>query len=131
MSSYVRRRRVGEQLQEELAKLIAHEVKDPRIGFVTVTEVRMSKDLRHARVYVSVMGDEEETEQSMKTLRRIEGFLRGQIGKRIRLRHVPELDFVIDETLARAERIEELLERSGIRELDPDEADGSDGGEEE
>lgn len=114
MSSELRQRRVADQLRLELADLVTHQVKDPRLGFVTITEVRMSKDLRYARVYVSVLGDDEEQEASLAALGRMSGFLRGQIGRRIRLRHVPELTFVQDRTLAHSERIERLLEESGV-----------------
>ncbi len=68
MSSQVRRQRVGDQLRMELADLLANEVKDPRLGFATVTEVRMSKDLRHARIYVSVLGDDDDEQQTLETL---------------------------------------------------------------
>lgn len=109
MSSELRRQRVGDQVRAELANLLASEVKDPRVGFVTVTEVRMSRDLRHARVYVSVLGDDEEETRSLEAIDRMGGWLRSQIGNRIRLRHVPELDFVADRTLKASARIEELL----------------------
>ncbi len=124
MSSEVRRQRVGDQMRIELADLLAREVKDPRIGFVTVTEVRMSKDLGHARIYVSVLGDDEQEKSSLAALARMSGFLRGQIGKRIRLRHVPELKFVADKTLDHGDRIEQLLLESGVADyVDRDEAE--------
>ena len=104
-----RAQRLGDQLQTELAELIQKEVRDPRIGFVTVTEVRMSSDLNYARVYVSIMGDAEQTEESMAALLRAQGFLRAQIGRRMKLRHVPELRFEVDETLDQAEHIDALL----------------------
>ncbi len=105
-----RRQRLGDQLQVELALLIQREVRDPRVGFVTVTEVRMSPDLKYARVYVSIMGEHEHKEESLAALDRARGFLKAQIGKRLRLRYVPELRFTVDETLDHAERIESLLE---------------------
>ena len=107
---HFRRQRLGDQLQVELAVLIQRDVRDPRVGFVTVTEVRMSSDLRHARVYVSIFGDDEQKEESLAALDRARGFLKVQIGKRLRLRHVPELRFTVDDTLDHAERIESLLE---------------------
>ena len=97
----------------ELADLIQRELKDPRVGFVTVTEVRMSPDLKHARVYVSVFEREEQKRQeSISALQRAEGFLRHGLGRRLRLRYVPGLRFVVDDTLDRSARIEELLEDS-------------------
>lgn len=116
MSSEMRRQKVGDQVRAELANLLMSEVKDPRVGFVTVTEVRMSRDLRHARVYLSVLGDDEEEKESVAAIRRMAGFLRGQIGKRIRLRHVPEFDFVADRTLKASARIEELLSANPLPE---------------
>ena len=104
-----RRLRLGDQLQVEIATLIQHEVRDPRIGFVTVTEVRMSPDLQYARVYVSILGEESEKQESLDALERARGFLKAQIGKRLRLRYVPELRFVVDNTLDLSERIESLL----------------------
>lgn len=112
MSSELRRRRVGDQMRVELADLLMNEAKDPRLGFVTVTEVRMSKDLGHARVYVSVLGDDEEEQRSLAALERMSGFLRRQIGRRVRLRRVPELDFVADRTLKTSARIEKLLDEN-------------------
>ncbi len=110
---HFRRLRLGDQLQVELADLIQRELKDPRVGFVTVTEVRMSPDLKHARVYVSVFEAEEEKKQeSITALQRAEGFLRHSLGRRLRLRYVPALRFVVDDTLDHSARIDELLEDS-------------------
>ena len=112
---HFRRQRLGDQLQVELAELIQREVKDPRVGFVTVTEVRMSPDLKHARVYVSIFEDGEGgSEESLATLQRAEGFLRGRLGRRLRLRYVPALKFVIDDSLDRGARIEELLDEADV-----------------
>ncbi len=107
-----RRERLGDQLRVELADLIHREVRDPHIGFVTVTEVRMSPDLQNARAYVSILGDEAKTAESFEALRRASGFLRSQIGRRLKLRHVPELRFVLDETLDTSARIDSLLEET-------------------
>lgn len=108
-----RRQRIGDQIRVELADLLQHEVRDPRIGFVTVTEVRMSPDLKYARAYVSIFGDEQQKRDSFAALERAVGFLRSQVGKRLALRFVPELRFVLDETLDTSERIESLLKESG------------------
>ncbi|GJM83790.1 ribosome-binding factor A [Paenibacillus sp. HMSSN-139] len=89
--------------------LIQSELKDPRIGFVTVTGVDVTSDLSQAKVYLSVFGDEEKKSESLKGLEKATGFLRTEIGKRIRLRHTPELIFKIDESIAYGSRIEKLL----------------------
>ncbi len=104
-----RRQRMGDQLRVELAELIQREVRDPRVGFVTVTEVRMSGDLKYARVYVSILGNAEQKEESLAALARASGFLKAQIGKRMKFRQMPELRFVVDDTLDHAEHIDALL----------------------
>ncbi|EPY04044.1 ribosome-binding factor A [Paenibacillus sp. E194] len=101
--------RVGEQMKKELSQLIQTEIKDPRIGFITVTGVDVTNDLSQAKVYLSVMGNEEQKEQSMKALEKASGFLRSEIGKRIRLRHTPELLFKIDSSIEYGSHIEKLL----------------------
>ncbi len=124
-----RQQRVGEQLQIELADLIQNEVRDPRLGFVTVTEVRLSPDLQHARVYVSIFGDSEERRESFGVLERATGFLRSQVGRRMKLRHVPEIQFRLDETLDTSERIDALLDETAVDDT-ADEA-GRDGASEQ
>jgi len=109
VSGRFRPRRVGDQLRAVLAELVQREVQDPGVGFVTVTEVRMSSDLQYATVFVSVMGDSEAEAQSLASLRRAAPFLRSEVGKRLRLRHTPELRIHLDQTLAQSDRIEELL----------------------
>lgn len=117
---HFRRLRLGDQLQAELADLIQRELKDPRVGFVTVTEVRMSPDLKHARVYVSIFeGADERKRESIDALQRAEGFLRHSLGRRLRLRYVPALKFVVDDTLDHSARIEELL---GDSEVSPEDS---------
>lgn len=101
--------RVGEQMKKELSQLLQTEIKDPRIGFITVTGVDVTNDLSQAKVYLSVMGNEEQKEQSMKALEKASGFLRSEIGKRIRLRHTPELLFKIDSSIEYGSHIEKLL----------------------
>ncbi|MBW4839976.1 MAG: 30S ribosome-binding factor RbfA [Paenibacillaceae bacterium] len=101
--------RVGEQIKKELSVLIQSELKDPRIGFVTVTGVDVTSDLSQAKVYLSVFGDEEKKNESLKAIEKATGFLRTEVGKRIRLRHTPELIFKIDESIAYGSRIEKIL----------------------
>lgn len=86
-------------------------LKDPRVGFVTVTSVRVSPDLRHARVLVSVLGDEDERKASLAGLDSAKPVLRAELGRQMRMKYLPELVFALDEGADRAERIEELLHR--------------------
>lgn len=106
----VRVGRVGEQLKKELSQIIQTELKDPGIGFVTVTGVDVSNDLSQAKVYISVLGTDEQKESTLKALSRGKGFLRSEIGKRVRLRHVPDLLFHFDSSIEYGSRIEQLLE---------------------
>lgn len=102
--------RVSEQIKKELSLLIQSELKDPRVGFVTVTGVEVTNDLSQAKVYLSVLGDAEQQANSLKGLEKANGFLRTELGKRVRLRHTPELIFKIDESVAYGSRIEKLLD---------------------
>ena len=101
---------VGRQIQLELSDLIHRHLKDPRLGYVTVTGVQVSRDLKFARVHVSVMGEDQIRDESLKTLQRALPFLRRELGRRIRLRNVPELEFRLDESLEQASRIDRLLD---------------------
>lgn len=101
--------RVGDLLKEELSELILREVKDPRIGFVTITGVRVSADLRHARVYVVTHETGEKQERTLEGLQSARGFLRGVLGRRLRLKYIPDLSFSVDETLEQGFRIHEIL----------------------
>ena len=105
-----RMRRVNESIREVLAEAIATELKDPRIGFVTVTEVDTSPDLRSARVHVSVLGDEAEREQTLQGLRSSHGFLQGKIASAMRMKRTPTLTFHYDESVDRGARISRLLD---------------------
>jgi ribosome-binding factor A len=107
--SKIRAGRVGEQIKKELSQLIQSGLKDPRVGFVTVTGVDVTNDLSQAKVYLSVFGDEEQVQSSLKAIEKASGFLRTEVGKAIRLRHTPELIFKIDESVAYGSRIEKLL----------------------
>lgn len=104
-----RAERVGEEIRHELAELITREVHDPGIGFLTITQVRMTSDLQNARVYYTTIGDEKARKECAQALRRATPFLRRHIGKRLRLRHVPELEFFYDESIERQDRIERIM----------------------
>ena len=103
--------RLGHEIRVILAELITRQVKDPRIGFATVTRVEMTPDLHHARVYVSVLGSPEEQESSIEGLSSAAGFLRREIGHRLNLRRAPELAFILDHGAEAVERIEMLLQQ--------------------
>ena len=105
-----RMRRVNESLREVLAAAITSELKDPRIGFVTVTDVDTSPDLRAARVYVSVLGSEAERESAMEGLRSAHGFLQGKIASEVRMKRTPTLTFHYDESVERGVRLSHLLD---------------------
>jgi len=105
----IRVSRVGEQIKKELSQILQQELKDPRIGFVTITSVEMSGDLQHAKVYVSVMGDEEQKKNTLAALNKAKGFIRSELGRRIALRHTPELVFKVDESIEHGQYINQLL----------------------
>lgn len=101
--------KVQELMKQEISQIILRELKDPRIGFVTVTSVECTGDLREAKVYVSLMGSEKQVEDCWKGLNSSLGFIRREIGKRIRLRVTPELSFALDKSLDYSAHIQELL----------------------
>lgn len=105
----MRSNRVGEQMKKELSDIIGRKLKDPRIGFVTVTDVEVTGDLQQATVYISVLGDDKVKEQTLLGLSKSKGFIRSEIGQRIRLRKTPELAFEFDTSVAYGNRIDSLL----------------------
>jgi len=105
----LRANRVGEQMKKELSDIIGRKIKDPRIGFVTVTDVLVTGDLQQAKVFISVLGDEEQRENTLKGLAKAKGFIRTEIGHRIRLRKTPEIIFEFDESIDYGNRIETIL----------------------
>src|SRR2546427_12462708 len=109
MSQGSRPDRVAEQIRSELALLLARQVHDPGIGFVTLTRVQISPDLQSARVFYTALGDVTARRSSARALDRAAPFLRRQIGSRLRLKRVPELKFLYDESIAGQDRIEQLL----------------------
>ncbi len=105
----VRQERIQEQLVQELSEMIRRDLRDPRIGFVTLTGAEITRDLRHARVFVSIYGTEEEQKQALKALNSASGILRGEFARRVHLRLAPDLEFKLDEGIARGQRIFDLL----------------------
>jgi len=106
-------RRVDEAIRQVLGEAMAGEVKDPRVGFVTVTEVRTSADLQHARVYVSVLGDPAQRQASLEGLRSAHGFLQARVAGELRLKRTPTLQFIYDDTTDRAMRVDALIDEIG------------------
>jgi ribosome-binding factor A len=105
-----RMRRVDTAVRQVLGDALSQDLKDPRVGFVTVTDVSTSPDLRHARVYVSILGTPAEQQSSLDGLRSAHGFLQGHVARELRLKNTPELDFILDDTAEKAFRVERLLE---------------------
>ena len=104
--------RVGEAVRDVIAELLLREIKDPRIGMITLTTVEFSDDLKHAKVYFSCVGDEGAREQSLRGLRSAAGFIRAQVTRRLRLRYAPELSFSFDPGIEMADRLAALLKES-------------------
>jgi ribosome-binding factor A len=126
MAQHQRSDRVAAAIREEVANFLAEGVKDPRItGLVTVTGVEMTRDLRHAKIFVSVMGEESQRASTIEGLASVQGFLRSRLARSLSLRVAPEVQFVMDESVARAARIETLLNQ--IRTTPASENGGDDG----
>jgi len=118
---YSRTQRVADQIQRELAALIQREVKDPRVGMATVSAVEVSRDLSHAKVFVTVLNggeDQQEITESLKALNNASGFLRSQLGQRMKLRIVPTLRFHFDDSLSRGNYLSNLIDQA--RASDPE-----------
>jgi ribosome-binding factor A len=101
--------KVGGAIKEEISRMLLREIKDPRIGFVTVTRVTVSKDLRFVKVYFSVLGDQSVREDSLTGLNSAKGFVRRELGRRLRLRYVPDIVFSFDPSLEYMNRVSELI----------------------
>jgi ribosome-binding factor A len=109
--------RVADQLRAELTDILAREVHDPGIGFLTITHVKVSPDLQVARVYYTTLGDEKGRQDTERALGRATPFLRRQVGQRLRLKRVPELAFHFDEAVERGDRVERILQEIGAERL--------------
>ncbi|MFS0574183.1 30S ribosome-binding factor RbfA [Sporosarcina sp. 179-K 3D1 HS] len=105
----MRANRVAEQMKKELGAIIGQKLKDPRVGFVTVTDVEVTGDLQQATVFISVLGKDSEREATLTGLTKAKGFIRSEIGQRIRLRKTPEIEFEFDDSVEYGNRIESLL----------------------
>ena len=120
MAQGSRPERVADQIRGELASLLTREVHDPGVGFVTLTRVRVTPDLQQAHVYYTALGDEKSRRDTERALARATGFLRRQIGARLRLKRTPELTFHYDESIAGQDRIEQLLSEIHAQPAPPD-----------
>jgi len=107
--SNLRANRVAEEIKKELGDILTVKLKDPRVGFVTVTDVEVTGDLQQAKIFISVLGDDEKKNETLLGLAKAKGFIRTEIGKRIRLRKTPEISFEYDEALEYGNRIETIL----------------------
>jgi ribosome-binding factor A len=120
--------RVGEQIRAELADILLKKTKDPRVGFVTITRVDLSDDLKHAKVFVSVLGDEKARKDTLKGLGSAAHFLRGELGRRIKMRSTPELAFVLDTSIEKGAHTLDILRK--IKKEEEEREAGEEGGEE-
>ncbi len=121
MSNY-RPERVGAAIREEVSSILQRDIKDPRLGFATVTDVEVSGDLHHVKIFVSILGDEESRAQTMEALDSATGFVRSEIGRRVPLRLTPEISFEYDDSIERGARILKLIE--DVRSEENDEESG-------
>lgn len=109
MAQGSRPERIGEEIRHEIGQLLAREVKDPGLGFVTITRVKVSPDLQQARVFYTQLGDERARKDTERALERATPFLRRHVGARLRLRRVPELSFMFDRSVEYQDRVEQIL----------------------
>lgn len=113
---YKRKDRVGDQIRKEVSQIIQRELKDPGIGFVTITDVELSDDLRNAKIFFSVLGDEQKRLDSSQALERAVSFVQHEIGRKMRLKHTPKIRFIYDHSLEKGARIEKALKELRLSE---------------
>jgi ribosome-binding factor A len=109
---FSRTRRVGEQIQREMAQLVQQEIKDPRLGLVTISAVKLSKDMSHANIFFTILNDEQSVEETLKILDGASGFLRHELGKRMQLRIVPHIHFKYDESISYGNELSSLINKA-------------------
>src|SRR5580704_5248266 len=112
--------RLGEQIREEVSQIALGELKDPRISSAVVTDVEVSPDLRHAKVYVNILGGDEEVRKTLGALRSAAGFVRWQLGQTLRMRYTPQLHFALDKSARAGDRVEKILKEEVGKEQKPD-----------
>ncbi|MCE5006012.1 MULTISPECIES: 30S ribosome-binding factor RbfA [Staphylococcus] len=106
----MRAERVGEQMKQEIMDIANNKVKDPRIGFLTITDVQLTNDLSIATIYLTVLGNEKQKEDTFKGLEKAKGFIKSELGSRMRLRIIPELNFEYDESIDYGNKIERMIQ---------------------
>ncbi|AEW05393.1 ribosome-binding factor A [Sulfobacillus acidophilus DSM 10332] len=116
-----RAKRVAQLMQRELGEMLLTEIKDPRVGFVSITHVEVTRDLQQAKIFVSIMGTPEEVKASLEGLKSAQRFLRGEVSRRLGLRMAPELVFIVDSSITESLHIHELLQSLPPRPEVPDE----------
>ena len=115
-----RAQRLGEELKKELADIVRNYIRDPRIGLISFTDVEVTKDLRYAKVFFSVLGDDEVRKTSTQVLEKAKGYIRSELSHRLKLRYTPELTFKFDESMIYGSKISELLHKVNIEENNND-----------
>ena len=110
--------RVGDQIRAEVSDILLKKIRDPRVGFASLTRVELSDDLKHAKVFVSVFGDAEAKKETIKGLRSASHFIKGELGKRLKLRYIPDLFFILDESIEKGAHILDLLRKLDIKHED-------------
>lgn len=108
---YKRSDKVAAFIQEEVSKMLLHELKDPAVGFITITKVQVTDDLRYAKIYYSVLGGDDKKDESTAALQRATGHIRTELGRRLKIRFVPALTFIYDDSTEYADHIEHLLKK--------------------
>lgn len=116
-----RSERLAEAIKKEISDLLRDEIKDPRIGFVSITSVKVSKDLRYADIYTSVYGEPDEQKAAIEALKKAQGFIRSELSKRIRLRYTPEITFKLDQSIGHGVHLIKLMEEVRAKGGLPDE----------
>jgi len=106
----MRAERVGEQMKQEIMDIVNNKVKDPRVGFLTITDVELTNDLSHAKIFLTVLGSDKEVENTFKALEKATGFIKSELGSRMRLRIIPDLTFEYDESIEYGNKIERMLQ---------------------
>ncbi|WP_269668346.1 30S ribosome-binding factor RbfA [Staphylococcus arlettae] len=106
----MRAERVGEQMKQEIMDIVNNKVKDPRIGFLTITDVEVTNDLSIAKVYLTVLGNDKQVDDTFKGLQKAKGFIKSELGSRMRLRIIPELNFEYDESIDYGNKIERMIQ---------------------
>ena len=102
--------RVGEQMKQEIMDIVNNKVKDPRVGFLTITDVELTNDLSHAKVYLTVLGSNKEIDNTFKALEKAKGFIKSELGSRMRLRIIPDLTFEYDKSIEYGNKIERMIQ---------------------